>query len=278
MLIIRRETVVLEESRVNSRYLGAVVLIPILAMFFIGGWFLKITVMLLAGRALYEFFHVIEVKGHAPIRILGYGSWLVYYGTLFFVENPVTHLGVILSLVLALGFVYMVFDEKTDITDVALTLAGVVYTVVIFGFLVLLESKEHGLYFVYSVFIISWVCDTLAYYSGRLFGKHKLIERVSPKKTVEGAVGGLLGGALGAFILGQIVVGTTSISPWHFLVMGFFGAMFGQVGDLAASAVKRYADAKDYPKLIPGHGGILDRFDSILFVSLLVYVYTSYVL
>lgn len=247
-------------------------------MFFLGGWFLKITVLLLAGRALYEFYHVLEVKGHAPVKILGYGVWLAYFGVLFFAEDPSSHLGVILALTLVLGFVYMVFDQKTTVVDVGITMAGVIYTVVIFGFLVMLEAKEHGIYFVYSVFIISWVCDTMAYYSGRLFGKHKLIERVSPKKTVEGAIGGLAGGALGAFVLGQLIAGTTSISPWHFLVMGFFGAMFGQVGDLAASAIKRYSNEKDYPKLIPGHGGILDRFDSILFVSLLVYVYTSYVL
>ena len=139
-------------------------------------------------------------------------------------------------------------------------------------------EKENGQYYVYSVFIISWVCDTLAYYSGRLFGKHKLIERVSPKKTVEGAIGGLIGGALGAFVLGNVIYETSLVSPWHFLIMGFIGAMFGQIGDLAASSIKRYAKEKDYPKLIPGHGGILDRFDSILFVSLVVYVYTTYVI
>ena len=118
----------------------------------------------------------------------------------------------------------------------------------------------------------------MAYYTGRAFGKHKLIERVSPKKTVEGAVGGLLGGALGAFLLGYVVLPYTGIEPWKLLIMGFFGAMFGQIGDLAASSIKRYTGEKDYPKLIPGHGGILDRFDSILFVALFVYAFVMYII
>lgn len=262
----------------NSRYFGALVLIPILALLLMGGWFLKITVLFLSGRALYEYFHVLEKKGHKPVKSIGFATWIVYFLVLLFADQPMNHLGVILAVLLAVGFVYMVFSQEVTITDIGITIAGVIYTAVLFGFLVLLAEKEHGQYYVYSVFIISWVCDTLAYYSGRLFGRHKLIERVSPKKTVEGAIGGLFGGALGAFVLGTLIFKTTGISPWHFLIMGFMGAVFGQIGDLAASAIKRYAGEKDYPKIIPGHGGILDRFDSILFVSLIVYVYTSYVI
>ncbi|MBO1263681.1 phosphatidate cytidylyltransferase [Proteiniclasticum sp. SCR006] len=262
----------------NSRYLGALVLIPILALLLVGGWFLKITVLFLSIRALYEYFHVLEKKGHKPVRILGYAAWLGYFLVLLFTDQPQNHLSAILAILLAVGFVYMVFSEEVSIADIGITIAGVLYTVVLFGFLVLLSEKENGQYYVYSVFIISWVCDTLAYYSGRLFGRHKLIERVSPKKTVEGAVGGLFGGAVGAFVLGTLIAEISGISPWHFLLMGFMGAVFGQIGDLAASAIKRYAGEKDYPKIIPGHGGILDRFDSILFVSLIVYVYTSYVI
>lgn len=262
----------------NNRYLGALFLLPVLVMLFMGGWFLKITVMLLSVRALFEYFHVMEKKGHQPLRVLGYLAWAVYYALIFFVQNPLQHLSVVLALSLTMGFVDMIFHEQTTIVDVGITISGVIYTAGLFGFLVLLSQKENGQYLVYSVFIISWVCDTLAYYSGRRFGRRKLIERVSPKKTVEGAIGGLMGGAVGAFVLGIIIVDATGIAPWHFLIMGFFGAMFGQIGDLAASSLKRYANAKDYPKIIPGHGGILDRFDSILFVSLLVYVYTTYVL
>ncbi len=262
----------------NSRYLGSLILIPLLALIALGGWFLKITVFLLALRSMYEVFHVLEKKGHQPIKIVGFGFILIYYAMLFLMKDPMNHLGMLIALFSAVVFVVVVFDEHKTIVDGSLTLTLAIYTGVFFSFLILLVNEEHGLYFVYSVFIISWFCDTLAYYTGRLFGRHKLIERVSPKKTVEGALGGLMGGALGAFILGFLIKDITFIAPWHFLVMGLFGALFGQVGDLFASSVKRYTGEKDYPKIIPGHGGILDRFDSILFVSLFVYGYMAYIL
>ena len=262
----------------NSRYLGALSLIPMLVLIALGGWFLRITVFLLAIRSMYEVFHVLEKKNHHPVKVAGYGFILIYYALLFFVKDPLSHLGMVLALFSVLVFVVVVFNDHVNIVDGSLTVALSIYTGVFFSFLILLVNAEHGLYFVYSVFIISWLCDTLAYYTGRLFGKHKLIERVSPKKTVEGALGGLVGGALGAFVLGYFIQDITAIAPWHFVIMGFFGAMFGQVGDLFASSVKRYTEEKDYPKLIPGHGGVLDRFDSILFVSLFVFAYMTYIL
>ena len=262
----------------NRRYIGALTLIPLLFLIFLGGWFLKLITLFLAARGLYEFYFVISKKDHHPMKLLGYGLLLLYYTLLFFSEDPIRHLGVIITLGITAGFVVMVFSEDYSITDVSLTVMGFIYTGVLFGFLILLDRGEHRNYLVYTVFVISWVCDTLAYYTGRLFGKHKLIERISPKKTVEGALGGLLGGALGAFLLGYAIEPIIGISPWHFLAMGFFGAMFGQIGDLAASSIKRYAGEKDFPKLIPGHGGILDRFDSILFVTLFVYAYMMYLI
>lgn len=247
-------------------------------MLFLGGWYLKGAVLFLSFRGLYEYFHVIRKKGHRPLYLLGYAALTAYYLMVLFVPDPMAHLGVLLAILVALSFIQMVFDEETTITDVGVTVSGFVYTGVLFSFLLLLGEKEQGIYYVPLVFIISWVCDTLAYYSGRLFGKHKLIERVSPKKTVEGAIGGLFGGIIGAVVLGFFISNQNGASIFHFALMGLIGAFFGQIGDLAASAIKRYAGEKDYPKLIPGHGGVLDRFDSILFVALIVYVYTTYVL
>jgi phosphatidate cytidylyltransferase len=263
---------------VNNRYIGALVLAPFLLLLFLGGWFLKGAVLFLSFRGLYEYFYVVRKKGHKPLELLGYGFLAVYYLIVLFQANPLEHLGVLLALMVAISFIYMVFNDKTNITDVGITISGMVYTGVLFSFLILLGSKEYGRYYVPMVFVISWVCDTLAYYTGRLFGKHKLIERVSPKKTVEGAVGGLVGGIIGATVLGYFISNQSGASIIHFALMGLIGAFFGQIGDLAASSIKRYAGEKDYPKLIPGHGGVLDRFDSILFVALIVYIYTSYVL
>ena len=257
----------------NNRYIGALILAPFLLLIFLGGWYLKAAVLFLSFRGLFEYFHVVRKKGHSPVSFIGYCVLLSYYAVVLFVPDPLAHVGVLIALMTAVLFIYMVFDEKINIADVGITVSGFVYTGVLFSFLILLGDKEQGMYYVPLVFVISWVCDTLAYYSGRLFGKHKLNERVSPKKTVEGAVGGLLGGTIGALISAE-----SGANIAHFAIIGLMGAFFGQIGDLAASAIKRYAGEKDYPKLIPGHGGVLDRFDSILFVALIVYVYTTYVL
>lgn len=262
----------------NNRYIGALILAPFLLLIFLGGWYLKAAVLFLSFRGLFEYFYVVRKKGHNPLSLIGYCALISYYAVVLFVPDPLAHVGVLTALITAFSFIYMVFDEKINITDVGITVSGFVYTGVLFSLLVLLSDKEQGMYYVPLVFVISWVCDTMAYYSGKLFGKRKLNERVSPKKTVEGAVGGLVGGTIGALILGYFISVEFGFNIAHFAVIGLIGAFFGQIGDLAASAIKRYAGEKDYPKLIPGHGGVLDRFDSILFVALIVYVYTSYVL
>lgn len=262
----------------NKRYLGALTLVPILILIFLGGYFLKVTAFLLSLRALYEFYFILKKKGHKPSYLLGYGTLTLYYGLIFFNINPVYNLSVIIIISLFISFIMMIFKDDMTIIDVSLGLTGFIYSGVFFSFLPLMTLKENGIYFVYLVFVISWLTDTMAYYTGRFFGKHKLIEKVSPKKTVEGAIGGVVGGALGAFILGILIKDIVFISPLSFLVLGGVGSVFGQIGDLTASSIKRYTKEKDYPKLIPGHGGILDRFDSILFVSVIVYIYLYYLI
>ena len=131
---------------------------------------------------------------------------------------------------------------------------------------------EYGKYLVWLVFIASWLCDTTAYYVGRMFGKTKLCPEVSPKKTVEGSIGGLLGSAISCGVFGFIIASYgVNISLIHYVIIGLICGVFCQFGDLVASSIKRYAGVKDYSNLIPGHGGILDRFDSILFSSVVVF-------
>lgn len=124
------------------------------------------------------------------------------------------------------------------------------------------------------IFISSWICDTCAYVVGMLFGKHKLAPVLSPKKSIEGALGGVAGSALVGAVYGYFVV-EPAISgqqvTWIFLLISMVGAVISQVGDLAASAIKRNHDIKDYGKLIPGHGGVMDRFDSVIFTAPMIY-------
>lgn len=135
------------------------------------------------------------------------------------------------------------------------------------------EGKAIGFYIVWLIFICSWGCDTCAYCVGMLFGKHKMSPHLSPKKSVEGAVGGVLGAAALGALYGLAVkdkVADERVVAVFAVICGV-GALISMVGDLAASAIKRNADIKDYGKLIPGHGGVMDRFDSVIFTAPVIY-------
>jgi phosphatidate cytidylyltransferase len=132
-----------------------------------------------------------------------------------------------------------------------------------------------GGYTIISVFIIIWICDTAAYFGGRLLGKHKLFVRISPNKTWEGAIFGFIFAIVAAVAMKYILLDYLSIESA--VVLGFIVGVFGQIGDLVESMFKRNAGVKDSSSLIPGHGGALDRFDSLLFVAPLVYLYLDFV-
>ena len=163
-----------------------------------------------------------------------------------------------------------------DIT--AAIFAGWVFPTLLNTLLTLRTVPELGKVLVFVPLCISFGSDTFALFAGMAFGKHKLAPRVSPKKTVEGAVGGLVGGVLGALLIrwiGLLTLQTVNPEifsiPWA-LVMGLVGSVLGQLGDLSFSVIKREFGIKDYGNLLPGHGGILDRFDSVSFVAPFVWI------
>ena len=147
---------------------------------------------------------------------------------------------------------------------------GIFYLAVMLSYLYQVRAMADGRYLVWLIVLSSWGCDTFAYCAGMLFGKHKLTPVLSPKKTVEGAVGGVLGAALLGLIFGAVFGGRMEeiVSPAVVCAIACaIAAVISQIGDLAASAIKRNHDVKDYGHLIPGHGGVLDRFDSMIFTA-----------
>lgn len=162
---------------------------------------------------------------------------------------------------------------KVDAYGVLFSLS--VYAALPFTALICLRRADHGLYLCLMVFIISWLTDTFAYFSGYFFGKHKLAPLVSPKKTIEGSVGGTLFAVLGCVGYGALIDALDETVIPNYLALAITGlilSIVSQFGDLAASAVKRNYSIKDYGNLFPGHGGILDRFDSVVAVAVFLWI------
>ena len=146
------------------------------------------------------------------------------------------------------------------------TLLGFIYIPVFLSHINLLSNT--GSIYIWLVFIFAWISDTFAYFTGVFFGKHKLIPHISPKKTIEGSIGGILGTVLVTVAFAMFF---KEENPIYFVPLAIVGSTVSQLGDLFASAIKREFNIKDYGNLIPGHGGVLDRFDSILFTAPLTY-------
>ena len=179
---------------------------------------------------------------------------------------------------LVLLFVSVVVEYGTPralaFRDVCAIVAAGVAIPLAFSCLMRLRLMEHGGGIVLIVLVAAFCSDSAALFAGMAFGKHKLAPRVSPKKTIEGAVGGLAGGMLGMIIFRIVFFLVTEVQlniAWC-VVLGLAGAVMGQLGDLSFSAVKRECGIKDYGRLLPGHGGVLDRFDSVIFAAPVVWL------
>ncbi len=153
--------------------------------------------------------------------------------------------------------------------DMASVFMSVTYVTVSFTSMSLTRYMENGVYVFALVFVAAWMCDVFAYFTGRFFGKHKLAPHLSPKKTVEGSLGGILFAILGCMLYGFIVDKVTDLSARYLVLalIGFVLSIISQIGDLWASLIKRERGIKDYSRMLPGHGGVMDRFDSILAIS-----------
>lgn len=209
------------------------------------------------------------------LEVIGYTGIIIYYLLMVFTkERELLFLTVIMILV-AFMFLYVFTFPKYRAEQIMCAFFNVAYAPLMLSFIYLVRSLPYGEYTVWMIFISSWICDTCAYIVGMLFGKHKLAPKLSPKKSVEGAIGGVAGsalaGALYCYFMVEHVIEDRTVT-WLFLLISAVGAVISQVGDLAASAIKRNHEIKDYGKLIPGHGGVMDRFDSVIFTAPIVYL------
>ena len=180
----------------------------------------------------------------------------------------------ILSLMML--FIVFVFSyPKYKISDITIVLLGLLYTGVMMSYVYKVRMTPDGRLTVWLIYLCSWGCDTCAYIFGVMFGKHKMAPVLSPKKTVEGAVGGVFGSCLIGFLYALYIGDRVRMSldlRLVFVLVCLFGSLLSMVGDLTASAIKREKNIKDFGYIIPGHGGILDRFDSIIFTAPIIWI------
>jgi len=259
----------------KTRIISACVFVPvILVAAYVGSWLWAALVLAIALIGGYEFGKMLEANEHRFFPLIYYPSAaLIVILAQLFPEDPA-----ILLAVLFLSFaVYITLFilGKYSIEDVTMNITAVVYIPVAMACAVILRSGfPEGMWYIFLLLVIQWFTDSGAYLIGCSIGKHKLMPKVSPKKSVEGAVGGIVVAVVGAMLLNAFL---------DFLPVGYLAfitiviSIGGQLGDLCESAFKRWAGVKDSGNLIPGHGGMLDRFDSMLFAApLLLFFITIY--
>lgn len=251
---------------------GIVLVIAALVLIITGGDVLLVSTLLISWIGMFELYRIFHIEKSAP-GIVGYAAAAVYYANLRFGFLPDLMM-LVLGLLIVLMFVYVFTYPKCQTEQLLAAFFGVFYVAVMLSYVYQTRMLSAGTYIVWLIFLCSWGCDTCAYCVGMLIGKHKMTPKLSPKKSVEGAVGGVIGAALLTVIYGMVFRGAMGSEMSHVWIMAAIsaaGALVSMVGDLTASAIKRNYGIKDYGKLIPGHGGILDRFDSVIFTAPLIY-------
>lgn len=257
----------------KQRLISGIILVLIAAVtLYMGGTVTLFTICCVSLIGMYELYRVYQVE-KCGLAFVGYLAIILYYAMLSLKAfNGTMPVMILLIMVLMSGYVFRFPKYNTE--QVMAVFFGVFYVGVMMSYVYQLRILQGGGYLVLLIFISSWGCDTMAYCTGMLIGKHKMSPILSPKKTMEGAIGGVLGAVLIGLLYGIFVKHYTYLSYEVIKVFPIVcgaGALLSMIGDLAASAIKRNHEVKDYGTLIPGHGGILDRFDSMIFTAPIIY-------
>lgn len=255
---------------------GIVLVIIALLTIISGGIVLNATLAMVSLVGLTELYRIYKVRltGDAKaIYIAGCIATIVWYVLLGFDKAEYFDVLLILFLLVLMSF-YVFQFPKIGTRQVMAGVFGFIYVCVMLSYIYRIRMADNGAYTVWLVFLCSWGSDTCAYLAGVTLGKHKMAPVLSPKKSVEGFIGGIVGAALLGWIYATVFRSQISMGmnpQIAYPIICAVGSMISVIGDLAASAIKRKHDIKDYGHLIPGHGGILDRFDSVIFTAPLIW-------
>jgi phosphatidate cytidylyltransferase len=278
-------------TELTKRIIVAVIGIPAtILIIYVGGYLIFGAIILFSNLTLLEFYKLIEAKGAKPNKSLAVIGMSILQFSLFYFLFYVRWEGLLKQYLLIEIFIFLMISlvvelfrsKENVIINFSATVAGFIYVSLSFMSLIAIRhlykirgeefSEISSCWLLLSVFFSIWICDTAAYFTGKAIGKHKLFPRVSPNKSWEGAIAGLLGGIGGFLLFAYLLI--PEISVVDSFALGTIVGIIGQIGDLAESHLKRDAGVKDSSSILPGHGGFLDRFDSIMFVfpSVLFYI------
>ncbi len=262
----------------KTRLISGIVLVAAaLVLIVTGGEVLLAASCVISLTGMYELYRVYQIE-RTPAAGIGYLAAVIYYADLYFAWIPDRMIYIIGVLILLLA-VYVLSYPKYHASEIMAVFFGIFYVAAMLSCIYQTRVMQNGAYIVWLIFLCSWGCDTCAYCVGVKFGKHKMSPVLSPKKSVEGAAGGLAGTflltVLYAFVF-QEQMGITTVQIFLLAAISTIGGVISMIGDLAASAIKRNYEIKDYGTLIPGHGGILDRFDSVIFTAPVIYYLAAY--
>lgn len=273
------ETNALEDNIMRTRIITAVIAILafIPVCYFSDTFIFTLFCCLISWLALYEMLGCIGTRKKwflsIPVMIVGI--------LMPFIARRIGNCDEVFKYIFFISFVMITWSftcatfskGRIPVDSAALTAATTIYISFGMSSIVLLRYMENGKYIYLLAFVLPWMSDTFAYFGGFLLGKHKLIPDVSPKKTVEGCIAGILGSGLTAVLYGVILAGALGVYPTYLelFIVGMIVSLLSQTGDLIASLIKRHFGIKDYGFILPGHGGILDRFDSILLAAPALY-------
>ena len=260
----------------RTRLLSGIVLVIIELLLIIpGGDILLAGSLIISLIGMYELYRVFKMEKELP-AIIGYGMATLYYLNLRFALIPDMMMFVLGSLII-LMFIYVFTYPKYKTEQLLATFFGLFYVAVMLSYIYQTRMIKNGAYIVWLIILCSWGCDTCAYVVGKLIGKKHIFPELSPHKSLEGCIGGVVGAALIGGLYAHFFVETAfpdRTITWIIAFICAAGAVMSMVGDLAASAIKRNHNIKDYGKLIPGHGGIMDRFDSMTVTAPMTYFLT----
>lgn len=255
---------------------GIILLAVMIGAICLSGPVLFVLLLVISLIGMFELYRATGVRDESEnmVTIIAYAGAVGYYILVWFGLKDY-YLPAVAAAMIALLFVYVFTFPEYHADKIMTAFFGIMYVAVCLSFIYQTRLLPDGQFSVWLIFTCSWGCDTMAYVTGRLFGRHKMAPVLSPKKSVEGAVGGVIGAALIGAIYAAVVGRFMQSSGNQILIYAMIsavGALISMVGDLAASAIKRNHEIKDYGHLIPGHGGILDRFDSVIITAPIIYV------